>query len=186
MAATTIPAASAPSSPSATSITESLSLTQTQNHSGCWPYPTLCATNRRVMWSEVCFTATSINSHKYAGPDHVAQRPFSRELDLSGKYVPFSRIGRPRPIPEIQIHENGPISSPLYEIFSCNPKSAGFQISRILDFGPIRERHFSFGVHKTFISNNTPGNNLPPVLSTCLLHTNSGCGKERRILFGPW
>ena len=28
---------------------------------------------------------------------------------------------------------------------------------------------------------------LPPVLSTCPLHTNnSGCGKERRILIGPW
>ena len=27
---------------------------------------------------------------------------------------------------------------------------------------------------------------LTPVLSTCPLHTNSGCGKERRILFGPW
>ena len=26
----------------------------------------------------------------------------------------------------------------------------------------------------------------PMVLSTCPLHTNSGCGKERRILFGPW
>ena len=25
----------------------------------------------------------------------------------------------------------------------------------------------------------------PPVLSTCPLHTNSGCGKERRILIGP-
>ena len=25
-----------------------------------------------------------------------------------------------------------------------------------------------------------------PVLSTCPLHTNSGCGKERRILIGPW
>ena len=24
------------------------------------------------------------------------------------------------------------------------------------------------------------------VLSTCPLHTNSGCGKERRIIFGPW
>ena len=23
-------------------------------------------------------------------------------------------------------------------------------------------------------------------LSTCPLHTNSGCGKERRILIGPW
>ena len=27
---------------------------------------------------------------------------------------------------------------------------------------------------------------LTPVLSTCPLHTNSGCGKERRILIGPW
>ena len=27
---------------------------------------------------------------------------------------------------------------------------------------------------------------LPPVLSVCPLHTNSGCGKERRILIGPW
>ena len=26
----------------------------------------------------------------------------------------------------------------------------------------------------------------PPVLSTCPLHTNSGCGKGRRILIGPW
>ena len=26
----------------------------------------------------------------------------------------------------------------------------------------------------------------PPVLSTCPLHTNSGCGKQRRILIGPW
>ncbi|CAN0212227.1 unnamed protein product, partial [Ascophyllum nodosum] len=26
----------------------------------------------------------------------------------------------------------------------------------------------------------------PPVLSTCPLHTNSGCGKERRILIGTW
>ena len=26
----------------------------------------------------------------------------------------------------------------------------------------------------------------PPVLSTCPLHTKSGCGKERRILIGPW
>ena len=25
-----------------------------------------------------------------------------------------------------------------------------------------------------------------PVLSTCPLHTNSGCGKERRISIGPW
>ena len=27
---------------------------------------------------------------------------------------------------------------------------------------------------------------LPPVLSTCPLHTNSECGKERRILINPW
>ena len=26
----------------------------------------------------------------------------------------------------------------------------------------------------------------PPVLLTCPLHTNSGCGKERHILIGPW
>ena len=26
---------------------------------------------------------------------------------------------------------------------------------------------------------------IPPVLSACPLHTNSGCGKERRILIGP-
>ena len=26
----------------------------------------------------------------------------------------------------------------------------------------------------------------PPVLSTCPLHTKSGCGKERRTLIGPW
>ena len=25
-----------------------------------------------------------------------------------------------------------------------------------------------------------------PVLLTCPRHTNSGCGKERRILIGPW
>ena len=27
---------------------------------------------------------------------------------------------------------------------------------------------------------------ITQVLSTCPLHTNSGCGKERRILIGPW
>ena len=27
---------------------------------------------------------------------------------------------------------------------------------------------------------------ISPVLSTCPLRTNSGCGKERRILSGPW
>ena len=27
---------------------------------------------------------------------------------------------------------------------------------------------------------------VPPVLSRCPLHTNSGCGKERRIIIGPW
>ena len=32
----------------------------------------------------------------------------------------------------------------------------------------------------------TQGHLLPPVLSTCPLHTNSGCGKEGRILIGPW
>ena len=31
-----------------------------------------------------------------------------------------------------------------------------------------------------------PYSAIPPVLSTCPLHTNSGCGKERRILIGPW
>ena len=30
------------------------------------------------------------------------------------------------------------------------------------------------------------GSCVSPVLSTCPLHTNSGCGKERRILIGPW
>ena len=27
---------------------------------------------------------------------------------------------------------------------------------------------------------------LPPVVSTCPLQANSGCGKERRIFIGPW
>ena len=35
-------------------------------------------------------------------------------------------------------------------------------------------------------SESTPSVGPPPVLSTCPLHTNSGCGKERRILIGPW
>ena len=30
------------------------------------------------------------------------------------------------------------------------------------------------------------GMHQPPVLSTCPLHTNSGFGKERRILISPW
>ena len=30
------------------------------------------------------------------------------------------------------------------------------------------------------------GSWVSPVLSTCPLHTDSGCGKERRILIGPW
>ena len=31
-----------------------------------------------------------------------------------------------------------------------------------------------------------PASMQSPVLSTCPLHTNSGCGKERRIFIGPW
>ena len=31
-----------------------------------------------------------------------------------------------------------------------------------------------------------PGVDISPVLSTCPLHANSGCEKERRILIGPW
>ena len=27
---------------------------------------------------------------------------------------------------------------------------------------------------------------LPPVFSTCPLHTNIRCGKERRMFIGPW
>ena len=38
-----------------------------------------------------------------------------------------------------------------------------------------------FECHEEFLSLQPP-----PVLSTCPLHTNSGCGKERRILIGPW
>ena len=38
---------------------------------------------------------------------------------------------------------------------------------------------------KLGVTNNT-GRCYIQVLSTCPLHTNSGCGKERRILSGPW
>ena len=39
----------------------------------------------------------------------------------------------------------------------------------------------------TFFCGRGPRLNWPtPVLSTRPLHTNSGCGKERRILIGPW
>ena len=33
---------------------------------------------------------------------------------------------------------------------------------------------------------NFPDNIYTPVLSMCPLHTNTGCGKERRMLIGPW
>ena len=36
------------------------------------------------------------------------------------------------------------------------------------------------------IANNASNRHIPPVPSTCPLHTNNGCGKERRILIGPW
>ena len=32
----------------------------------------------------------------------------------------------------------------------------------------------------------SPNHSTPTVLLTCPLHTNSACGKERRILIGPW
>ena len=32
----------------------------------------------------------------------------------------------------------------------------------------------------------TYGSHIDKALSACPLHTNSGCGKERRILIGPW
>ena len=44
-----------------------------------------------------------------------------------------------------------------------------------------RERQASVSLEQS-----QSGRGPPPVLSTCQLHTNSGCGKERRILIGPW
>ena len=69
VAAATIPAASAPSFPSATSITDSLSLTR--YHAGCWRY-SLC-------YESACDLVIGLlhcNDHQYYG----TQRPFSREL----------------------------------------------------------------------------------------------------------
>ena len=37
-----------------------------------------------------------------------------------------------------------------------------------------------------FINTHTHTRTVPPVLSTGPIHTNSGRGKERRILIGPW
>ena len=39
-----------------------------------------------------------------------------------------------------------------------------------------------------FVEGGRQGNDraLPPILSSYSLHTNSGCGKERRMLIGPW
>ena len=39
---------------------------------------------------------------------------------------------------------------------------------------------------KRYGRNGIGSGTFTPVLSTCPLHTNSGCGKERRILIGPW
>ena len=39
------------------------------------------------------------------------------------------------------------------------------------------------GVYKVYTYQNI---SMQPVLSACPFHTNSGCGKERRILIGPW
>ena len=108
VAATAIPAASAPSFPSVTSITESLSLTQ--NHSGCWRY-SLCYESAcdLVIGLLHCNEYRIPNSHKYSGrrqkPDNVTQRPFSRELDLGAHFqesvdrarflkIRFLKIGR--------------------------------------------------------------------------------------------
>ena len=50
---------------------------------------------------------------------------------------PVGRIGRPNPIPEIEILAIGPISIPQDRILPGNPKSARFQISRIVYFGLV-------------------------------------------------
>ena len=47
-------------------------------------------------------------------------------------------------------------------------------------FFPTDTRHFVEGGRQG------NGRVLPPILSTCPLHTSSGCGKEKRILIGPW
>ena len=48
------------------------------------------------------------------------------------------------------------------------------------------QEFFSFTLYNCRCLVNCFLNSLPPVLSTCPLHTNSGCGKERRISIGPW
>ena len=87
VAATAIPAASAPSFPSVTSITESLSLTQ--NRSSYWRY-SLCyeSADDMVIGLLHCNNINN-NIHKYAGHDHskqpdpLTQRPSPRVPDLS-------------------------------------------------------------------------------------------------------
>ena len=76
VAATAIPATSTPSFPSITSIAESL------RYSLC--YESACDLVIDLLH---CNKFKCIKSHKYPGhsqkPDHVTQRPFSREPDLS-------------------------------------------------------------------------------------------------------
>ena len=64
---------------------------------------------------------------------------------------------------------------------------------KLLVCSSVHVRHRSYRRHYAIITSQTRkraklhhqrGVNSP-VLSTCPLHTNSGCGKERRILIGP-
>ena len=75
-------------------------------------------------------------------------------------------------------------SPPLYcTLTLISMQSPGLQCSNMVLHG-LREirvsvrgdRQMCLFVHST----------IPLVLSACPLHTNSGCGKERRILIGPW
>ena len=92
VAATAIPAASAPAFTSITSNAKSLSLTQ--NHSGCWRY-SLCYESAcdPVIGLLHSLQQVSKATNKYPGhsqkPDHVTQRTLSREPDLSLKWVPI-------------------------------------------------------------------------------------------------
>ena len=81
----------------------------------------------------------------------------------------------PRPISTLdKVHVNGVQNIVTGEVEDVNVVCLWFYADKGLEMTAALKEVFQHAFTQ------------PPVLSTCPLHTNSGCGKERRILIGPW
>ena len=118
-------------------------------------------------------------------PDTINLHPMRVSTDKNSVYYTVYTSRSTFLIPRYTLQYALMFSSRLNELF---PRLG---LSTCMSFGLLSYLPMHHCFHRAFFLATTSASLLssrftPPVLSTCPLHTNSGCGKERRILIGPW